>query len=235
MSQKESGTETLDIHGGGQDLIFPHHENEIAQSEALTGKPFSKYWLHNGFVTIDKAKMSKSLGNFFTVRNVFKKFAPDVIRLFLLSTHYGSPINYSDQQLDEAKKRLNYFKETLALPVSEVHGNYDKFKKQFLEFMDDDFNSAGAIGVLFSLAGEVNKTKSAAGVKLLKELGDILGIFYKEKEEINIPAEIQEIIQQRDQARKNKDWAAADKLKNEIIAKGWQVKDSQEGTRVEKV
>lgn len=244
MSLKEAGIETLDIHGGGQDLIFPHHENEIAQSEALTGKPFSKYWLHNGFVTIDKEKMSKSLGNFFTIRDVFKKFAPDVIRFFLLSTHYGSPINYSDQQLEEAKKRLHYLKETIQnnmtpspnpFPVNGEGERLDNYKKEFQDFMNDDFNSAGAIGTLFSLATEVNKTKNQASAKLLKELGDILGIFYNLNKEISIPADIQELINQRNEVRKNKDWTAADKLKNEIIQKGWQIKDTPQGTKVEKI
>lgn len=238
MSLKEAGIETLDIHGGGQDLIFPHHENEIAQSEALTNKPFSKYWLHNGFVTIDKEKMSKSLGNFFTIRDVFKKFDPDVIRFFLLSTHYGSPINYSDQQLEEAKKRLHYLKDTINENINNNTGEQSintDFKKEFEDFMNDDFNSAGAIGVLFTLATAVNKAKSQAGAKLLKELGNILGIFYNLNKEKSIPADIQELINKRNDARKNKDWAAADKLKNEIVQKGWQVKDTPQGTKVEKL
>jgi len=228
---------------GGQDLVFPHHENEIAQSEALTGKPFSKYWLHNGFVTIDKEKMSKSLGNFFTIRDVYKKFEPDVIRFFLLSTHYGSPINYSDQQLEEAKKRLHYLKETIynnLTPVAEESApaghleELDVLKKEFLCFMDDDFNSAGAIGVLFSLATLTNQLKSQEGAKSLKELGDILGIFYEAHKEIIIPQDIQDLVDQRFIARQNKDWAAADKLKAELLQKGWQLKDSPQGTKVEK-
>ncbi len=239
MSLKEAGIETLDIHGGGKDLIFPHHENEIAQSEALTCKPFAKYWLHNGFVRIDNEKMSKSLGNFFTIREVLKKYDPDVIRFFLLSTHYRSPINYSDQQLDEAKKGLLKLKQTIKNNISGIsiispdQKNLDNYKNKFMDYMDDDFNSAGAIGVLFSLATETNKQQSADGAKLLKELGDILGIFYYEKEE-TVPPEILELITKRNEARNNKDWAAADKLKAEIIAQGWQIKDTPEGTKVEK-
>lgn len=239
MSLKEAGIETLDIHGGGKDLIFPHHENEIAQSEALTCKPFAKYWLHNGFVRIDNEKMSKSLGNFFTIREVLKKYDPDVIRFFLLATHYRSPINYSDQQLDEAKKGLLKLKQTIKNNISGIsiispdQKNLDNYKNKFMDYMDDDFNSAGAIGVLFSLATETNKQQSADGAKLLKELGDILGIFYYEKEE-TVPPEILELITKRNEARNNKDWAAADKLKAEIIAQGWQIKDTPEGTKVEK-
>ncbi|MFC1517519.1 cysteine--tRNA ligase [Candidatus Margulisiibacteriota bacterium] len=231
MSLKEAGIETLDIHGGGQDLIFPHHENEIAQTEASTGKPFAKYWLHNGFVTINKEKMSKSLGNFFTVRDVLKKYSPEVIRFFLLSTHYRNPINYSDKELDEAKKRLDYLCQTIYENDSADKNDYSKYNKEFEKFMDDDFNSAGAIGALFSLATETNKDKSGSGAKLLKELGGILGILQKEKEtdQFPIPPEIQKLMDERLVARKNKDFKLADKLRDELLKKGVSIKDTADG------
>lgn len=237
MSLKQAGIDTLDIHGGGQDLIFPHHENEIAQSEAYTGKPFSKYWLHNGFVTINKEKMSKSLGNFFTVRDVLKKYSPEVIRLFLLSTHYRSPINYSDKNLEETKTRLARLYETIYNNINNTttdNKSFELYKNEFLEFMEDDFNSAGAIGVLFKLATETNSAQSKNGAKLLQALGGILGLLQKEKKEEILPQEIEELIKKREEARKNKDFKTADKIRDNLLSKGITLKDTPQGVKWQK-
>ncbi|MBU0579682.1 MAG: cysteine--tRNA ligase [Candidatus Margulisbacteria bacterium] len=233
MSLKEAGIDTLDIHGGGQDLIFPHHENEIAQSEAYTGKPFAKYWLHNGFVTINKEKMSKSLGNFFTVRDVLTKYDPEVIRFFLLSTHYRSPINYSDKELTEAKIRLERLYEAINNNINNKENKKDDFsslKKEFHEFMQDDFNSAGAIGILFKLATETNTKKSKSGAKLLKELGNILGLLQAEKKEEVLEKEIDDLIHKRIAARKRKDFTESDRIRDELLQKGVILKDMPDGS-----
>jgi len=239
MSLKEAGIDTLDIHGGGQDLIFPHHENEIAQSEAYTSKQFARYWLHNGFVTIDKEKMSKSLGNFFTVRDVLKKYSPEVIRFFLLSTHYRSPIDFSDKQLDEAKKGLERLYNAINNPLLTIDKSgtvktLKKFEDSFFHFMDDDFNSAGAIGALFNIASFANGQQSKEPAKKLKELGKILGILQKEKEEVLLSEEIDGLIKKRETARKNKDFAGADKIRDDLLAQGIILKDTPEGVVWEK-
>jgi len=237
MSLKEAGIETLDIHGGGQDLIFPHHENEIAQSEAYTGKPFSKYWLHNGFVTINREKMSKSLGNFFTVREVLKKYPPEVIRFFILSTHYRSPISYSDEQLDEAKKGLDRLYEAVYENMRDGHNDdadYLTYEAEFTKYMDDDLNSAGAIGALFTLATVANKNKSKKAAQLLKKLGDVLGLLQSEQKKEILPEEIEVLIQKRQDARKNKDFKTSDLIRDELLAKGIILKDTPQGVRWEK-
>lgn len=188
--------DSFDIHGGGQDLIFPHHENEIAQSEAASGQPFVKYWLHNGFVQVDKEKMSKSLGNFFTIKEILDKYSPEVVRFFLLSTHYRSPIDFSDKRLEESKEALGRFYNTFhdvqsildtrpSVDDESEEPEVDAFRKRFEAAMDDDFNTAAALGVLFELARHINTLirekvspqMVCSGINLLKELGLVLGLF----------------------------------------------------------
>jgi cysteinyl-tRNA synthetase len=237
MSLKEAGIETLDIHGGGQDLIFPHHENEIAQSEAYTGKPFAKYWLHNGFVTINKEKMSKSLGNFFTVRDVLKKYPAEVIRFCILSTHYRSPISYSDELLEEAGKGLERLYQAIYENKdgqSKDDAQYDKFKIDFEKFMDDDLNSGGALGVLFSLATQTNKAKSSRGARLLKELGAVLGLLQAEQKKEILSEEIDILIKKRQTAREQKDFKTSDAIRDQLLAQGIVLKDTADGVKWER-
>jgi cysteinyl-tRNA synthetase len=278
MSIKHLG-ESFDIHGGGADLLFPHHENEIAQSEAFTGKPFAKYWIHNGFITIDKEKMSKSLGNFFTIKEVLDKFDPEVVRFFLLSTHYRSPIEFSDDQLREAESsidryyttivRINDFLGTLIVSTSlekkdggkEEFSNARKifeglllsFREKFEEAMDDDFNTALALGHIFELIREANRflDNRPSGLKsrnllsqtkeLLFEAGEILNIFgrtphvwYLSLMEIrNIglsEKNILEKIKERQDARQKKDWHIADAIRKELEEKGIILEDKKDGT-----
>lgn len=265
MSQKHLG-DTFDIHGGGADLTFPHHENEIAQSEAYTGKPFAKYWMHNGFITIDKEKMSKSLGNFFTIREILGNFDAEAVRFFLLSTHYRSPIEFSDEQLREAEASIDRYyasasriadflgqdqtKEKAGADEKAFEELLGKFLDRVKEAMDDDFNTALAIGHIFELIRTLNKymdgtpsgTKAAALAKrteeLLKEAGSILNIFSRMPEEWNkalmrfkCPNVTEEFImskiQERQQARENKDWAAADAIRKELDEKGVALEDKK--------
>jgi cysteinyl-tRNA synthetase len=268
MSRKHLG-DTFDIHGGGADLAFPHHENEIAQSEAFTGKPFARYWVHNGFITIDKEKMSKSLGNFFTIKEILGKFDAEVIRFFLLSTHYRSPIEFSDEQLREAEASIDRYyttasriREFLAQDhVKEKAGADEKsmaelagkFIARVREAMDDDFNTALAIGHIFEFIRTLNKYMdgkpsgpNAADLVLkadglLKEAGGILNMFSRTPEEWNRALmrfkspDIKEDfilskIAERQQARENKDWASADAIRRELDEKGVILEDKKEGT-----
>lgn len=268
MSLKYLG-ESFDIHGGGADLIFPHHENELAQSEAYTGKPFVKYWIHNGFITIDKEKMSKSLGNFFTVREILDEFDPEVVRFFLLSTHYRSPIEFSDELLREAEISIDRYYTTFmrtedflkGLPATFKSSTEEKameetlaaFMDKFKEAMDDDFNTALALGHIFELIREVNKFLDTrpSGQKakelvsqvgeLLKQAGSALNIFNKRPEEWydalmqtkRIPytkTEILSKIEQRQEARQRKDWAVADAIRRELEEKGIILEDKKDGT-----
>ncbi len=246
--------DSFDIHGGGQDLIFPHHENEIAQSEAASGKPFVKYWLHNGFVQVDREKMSKSLGNFFTIKDILAKYSPEVVRFFLLSTHYRSPIDFSDKRLDEAKRALERFYNTFrdAEPAlsdqaekEASSAETDDYRKRFESAMDDDFNTAAALGVLFELARNTNTLlqKNAsheqipANVDLLKELGGILGLFEADESETEalkqLPItenEIETLINQRNEARSSKDWARADEIRKRLDESGIVLEDRPDGT-----
>ncbi|MDA8083197.1 MAG: cysteine--tRNA ligase [Nitrospiraceae bacterium] len=268
MSLEHLG-ETFDIHGGGADLIFPHHENEIAQSEAFTGKPFVKYWVHNGFITVDKEKMSKSLGNFFTIKEILGKFDSEAIRFFLLSTHYRSPIEFSDEQLKEAEASidryyttvlrvrdflgLDHAKEKASSEEKALEEVLSGFITGFREAMDDDFNTALAIGGIFELIRVLNKyldgkpsgrhsmelvTRSR---ELLKEVGAVLNIFARTPEEwykalmsvkhIGLSeADILLKIDQRQQARANRDWAAADTLRKELDSQGIVLEDKKDGT-----
>ncbi|MBI5408649.1 MAG: cysteine--tRNA ligase [Nitrospirae bacterium] len=268
MSSKYLG-ESFDIHGGGADLIFPHHENEIAQSEALTGKQFVTYWMHNGFITVDKEKMSKSLGNFFTIKEILEKYEPEVVRYFLLTSHYRSPIEFSDVQLTESELSIDRYYSTVTRikDFLETAGAADKpgayaelekilssFKDKFHHAMNDDFNTASALGFIFELIREVNKylDSKPSGQKakdvilktreLLAEAGGVLNIFNKTPEEwyrslmkvkkLDLSEEaLLRRIADRQEARVQKDWAKADAIRKELEEKGVLLEDKKDGTR----
>lgn len=245
MSQNNLG-DTFDIHGGGKDLIFPHHENEIAQSESLSGKKFVNYWIHNGFVTINKEKMSKSLGNFFTIKDILKKYDPEAVRYFMLTTHYASPINFSDDQLEQAKAALERFYNTISnLKQSENTSvlketadqgkTLSTLKQKFEEAMDDDFNTAQAVAVLFEISKYSNSTLDPRGLELLKNLGGVLGLFLQEKKEEIIDNEIESLIKEREQARRDKDFKKSDEIRNILKEKGILIEDTPLGTRWKKL
>ena len=227
--------ERFDIHGGGQDLQFPHHENEIAQSEgameAAAGQPFVNYWMHNGFVQVDKEKMSKSLGNFFTVREVLAKFDPEVVRFFILRAHYRSPLNYSDVHIEDARSALARLYTALKESPS-VKGYVDwqePHARRFREAMDDDFGTPEAIAVLFELATRVNAGHKGLAAQL-RALGGVLGLLQREAHEFlqggGAERWIDEAIAAREAARKRKDFASADRIRDELLAKGIVVEDS---------
>lgn len=230
MSTKCLG-DTFDIHGGGSDLIFPHHENEIAQSECATGNDFARYWMHNGPLRIDDEKMSKSLGNFFTIREVLEKYSPEVIRYFLISSHYRSGINYSEDNLSQAQAALERFYNALkGIDAGAVAPTVDTvYEKSFRAAMEDDFNTPEAIGALFDLAREINRLKqddadAAAGLSaLLISLGSVLGVlqlpadeFLRQGSENIDTLYIEELIARRNTARAEKDWAMADQIRDEL-------------------
>lgn len=263
MSQKYLG-ETFDIHGGGKDLIFPHHENEVAQSQGATGKKPIRYWIHNGFVDINKEKMSKSLGNFFTIQEVVEKYQPEIIRLFLLSSHYRSPIDFSDQSLNEAGIVLNRFYEFLnSANKLELDNSFEPDKEvmdKFKSAMDDDFNAALSLGHLNDFLRKLNalkdqlknkkgrdsdnlKKKLGEGKKTILTIGEVLGLFldepfrflesFKEKKlmELGITkAQIEEMIDARKEARKNKDWGKGDRIRDKLNEKGIVLEDRSDGT-----
>jgi len=230
--------ESFDIHAGGADLQFPHHENEIAQSEGAFGQTMAKYWMHNGFVNIDNEKMSKSLGNFFTVREVLKKYDAETIRFFLLRAHYRSALNYSDVHLDDARVALKRLYTALqgAQPADVVIDWMSPFAARFKAAMDDDFATPLAVAVLFDLASEANKTQSADLVALLKSLGACLGLLqgdpaaYLQAGSSLGEESIQQLISQRAQAKEAKNFAEADRIRCDLLAQGIALKDSPNGT-----
>lgn len=252
MSKKYLGDE-IDIHAGGEDLIFPHHENEIAQSEAANGKEFAKYWMHNGFLNIDNKKMSKSLGNFFTVRDISEKYDLQVLRFFMLSAHYRSPLNFSADLMEAAKNglerivtsvtNLNYLldhakEEEMTKEEQKLIEEAGEYIVKFDEAMDDDFNTADAISAIFELVKfantHVTEDASRAFIQAVKDeiilLSDICGLIVEKKEEI-LDTEIEALIQERQEARKAKNFARADEIRDTLLAQGIILEDTREGVK----
>jgi cysteinyl-tRNA synthetase len=230
--------QTFDIHGGGADLQFPHHENEIAQSEGANGQPLARFWMHNGFINVDNEKMSKSLGNFFTIRDVLKEFDAETVRFFIVRSHYRSSLNYSDVHLNDAKGALKRLYTALqAVPPAQVSIDWaDPLPARFKAAMDEDFGTPEAVAVLFELAGEVNRSGSAERSGLLKALGGLLGLLqtnptvYLQAGAGLDEAAIQVQIQARADAKKAKNFAEADRIRNDLLAQGIVLKDSASGT-----
>ena len=252
MSRRYLGP-TLDIHAGGQDLQFPHHENEIAQSEACNGVPFAKYWMHNAYITIDKEKMSKSLGNFFTVREIREKYKGEVIRYFLLSGHYRSPIDFNDNLMEMSKASLARFenaRKNLEFLIEKGEGqmtddekkvfeSYDGYRAKFKEAMDDDLNTADAISAIFELVTAINQAVKDGASKefaqksldTLLELTHVLGLLEAE-EDADVDDEIKKLVDEREAARAAKDFAKADQIRDELKAKGITLKDTPQGVQI---
>lgn len=249
---------TIDIHSGGQDLIFPHHENEIAQSEAANCCTFANYWVHNGYINVDNKKMSKSLGNFFTVRDVAKEFDYEVIRFFMLSAHYRSPINFSKDLMESAKSALeriytcldtlkflmdNSSCNALKTDETDIKTKIDEFKEKFISAMDDDLNTADAISELFEIVSLVNKELTAKNepskeilayaLDTLKELGDVLGLLGKSGDDV--PDEVLALLNERENARKTKDWAKSDEIRDTLKEMGYAVKDTAKGQQLTRI
>jgi cysteinyl-tRNA synthetase len=251
MSKKYLGEE-IDIHAGGEDLIFPHHENEIAQSEAANGKPFAKYWMHNAFLNIDNKKMSKSAGNFFTVRDISEKYDLQVLRFFMLSAHYRSPLNFSAELMEAAQNgydrivtsvsNLNYLLQkaegSMTAEEQALAENAGNYEAKFDEAMDDDFNTADAIAAIFELVKftntHVNENSSREFIEALKDeilaLSQICGLIVEKKEEL-LDADVEALIAERQAARKEKNFARADEIRNELLSKGIVLEDTREGVK----
>ncbi|MBR3095626.1 MAG: cysteine--tRNA ligase, partial [Clostridia bacterium] len=246
--------ETIDIHCGGQDLIFPHHENEIAQSECCNGAPFSRYWMHNGFITVDKVKMSKSLGNFFTVRDVAEQFGYEPIRMLMISSQYRSPINYSYDAIVQCKaslERLYTCRDNLDFALQNAKDGADAddeaiiakigaFRQSFIDAMVDDLNTADALGSVFELVREINtnvnegvhsKTLVKKAIEVFDELTGVLGLLYNRKQKDDLDSEIEALIEQRTAARKAKNWAEADRIRDELKARGIVLEDTPQGVK----
>ena len=245
--------DTIDIHCGGQDLIFPHHENEIAQSECCNGVPFANYWMHNGYINVDNVKMSKSLGNFFTVRDVAEKYGYEPIRYLMISSHYRSPINYSVDIIDQCKAsltRLHTCRDSLdfalknagdgeAENAAEIRAQMEARKQQFIEAMDDDLNTADGLAAVFELVRDINVSVLQSGskalitdaIKLFDELTDVLGIVYPHEQADDLDAEVEKMIEARQAARKAKNWAEADRIRDELKEKGIVLEDTPQGVK----
>ena len=243
--------QTIDLHCGGQDLIFPHHENEIAQSECANGCEFARYWMHNGYINIDNRKMSKSLGNFFTAREIGEKFGYEPIRYIMVSSHYRSPINYSTEIIEQAKAaldRLYNCRENLEHAKKHADGQndtaliskLDEFKKQFCDAMDDDFNTADALAAVFELVREINsnvvsnnpsKEYVEAAGRLFEDLVSVLGLLYERKDADNIDLDIEALIEKRQEARKNRDFALADQIRDSLKEQGIVLEDTAQGVK----
>ncbi len=249
MSMKYLG-ETIDIHAGGQDLVFPHHENEIAQSEAATGKPFANYWMHNGYINVDNEKMSKSKGNFFTVRDISKKYDLKVVRLFMLSSHYRSPINFSEElimQASSAMARIKNFRDSLKHAVSaggencaEINDQLDLLKKSFRQAMDDDLNTAEALGAIFEFVHNVNIEIENSGAikaadKAVSELDALLDVLGIKIDDEKVPSEVLELVDMRKKARAGRNFAQADAYRDEIAKMGYAIKDTADGEIISKL
>lgn len=240
--------DTIDIHCGGQDLIFPHHENEIAQSECCNGVPFANYWMHNGYINVDNVKMSKSLGNFFTVRDVAEKYGYEPIRYLMISSHYRSPINYSVDIIDQCKAsltRLHTCRDSLDFALNnagdgepenaaEIRAQMEARKQQFIEAMDDDLNTADGLAAVFELVRDINVSVLQSGskalitdaIKLFDELTGVLGIVYPHEKEETLDDDIEKLIEARQAARKAKNWAEADRIRDELKDKGIVLEDT---------
>lgn len=253
MSRKHLGP-TIDIHGGGQDLIFPHHENEIAQSEACNGEPFAKYWMHNGYITVDGVKMSKSLGNFFTVRDIRKEFDGDFIRFFLLSVHYRNPINFSDTEMNSVKQGYDRIRNAIEnLEFLAKNGNdemtdeekndlkdFGNLEQKFEDAMSDDLNTADAIASIFEMVSHANIiSKAGASREYAKEakekiqnLCDIIGIMQNRADSSHEDEKIKKLVDERQEARKSKNYARADEIRDELAEMGITLKDTPQGVQI---